>query len=99
MRSSGGTKSGEPSVVTFWTKLMIPCLAFPSFQDGSGSAAWQITVVNANAQTSAAARIRFPPVVFMDASLFVFVEFDGAHPNKTAGGPFGPPAAKATPVS
>jgi hypothetical protein len=39
MRSAGGTKSGEPGVVTFSTNASIDCLALPSFQDDSGSAA------------------------------------------------------------
>src|SRR5262245_2827560 len=38
MRSATGTKSGPPSLVTRVTKSMIPRLAAPSFQDGSGSA-------------------------------------------------------------
>ena len=39
MRSAGGTKSGLPALVTFSTKSTMDCLAAPSFQDGSGSAA------------------------------------------------------------
>ncbi len=39
MRSAGGTNSGEPLFVTFATNWMMDCLAFPSFHDGSGSAA------------------------------------------------------------
>jgi hypothetical protein len=37
IRSAGGTKSGEPGVVTFFTKVMIDSFALPSFQDGRGS--------------------------------------------------------------
>src|SRR5688500_9446403 len=39
MRSGDGTKSGEPSRVTLSTNLTMDCLAAPSFQEGSGSAA------------------------------------------------------------
>ena len=39
IRSGTGTKDGEPSLVTFSTKLKMLCLAGPSFQDGRGSAA------------------------------------------------------------
>ena len=37
MRSAGGTKSGEPSFVTFATNAMMDCLVFPSFHEGRGS--------------------------------------------------------------
>ena len=37
MRCGTGTKSGEPSRATAVTKLMIDCLAAPSFQEGRGS--------------------------------------------------------------
>jgi hypothetical protein len=36
-RSSGGTKSGEPSVVTRWTNSWIACLLAPARQLDSGS--------------------------------------------------------------
>jgi hypothetical protein len=39
MRSAGGTKSTEPSVVTFPTKATIDIFAAPSFQEGNGPAA------------------------------------------------------------
>jgi hypothetical protein len=39
IRSGTGTKDGEPSCVTFATKLTIPCFVGPSFQDGRGSVA------------------------------------------------------------
>ena len=39
MRSAGGTKSGEPSLVTFATNSMMAFFAGPSFHEGSGSAA------------------------------------------------------------
>jgi hypothetical protein len=35
----GGDSLGEPSFVTFSTKVMMLCFVGPSFQDGSGSAA------------------------------------------------------------
>ena len=38
MRSAGGTKSGEPSFVTFATKSTMAFFGLPSFHDGSGSA-------------------------------------------------------------
>ena len=39
MRSAGGTKSTEPSVVTFPTMATIDIFAAPSFQEGNGPAA------------------------------------------------------------
>ena len=39
MRSSGATKSGEPSLVTFSTNSMMADFAWPSLQEGSGSSA------------------------------------------------------------
>ena len=54
MRSETGTKSGEPGLVTFSTKAMMDCFAGPSFHDGKGSAACEVTVVNAKAQMNAA---------------------------------------------
>ena len=38
MRSGGGTKSGEPCLVTLSTKATMACFALPSFQDGRASA-------------------------------------------------------------
>ena len=55
MRSGTGTKSGEPGLVTFSMKVMMDCLAGPSFHDGRGSAARETAVLKANAQMSAAA--------------------------------------------
>ena len=39
MRSAGGTKSGEPSFVTFSTNSTMAFFGAVSFQDGSGSCA------------------------------------------------------------
>jgi hypothetical protein len=38
MRSTPGTKSGEPAAVTFVTKAIMDCLAGPSFHQSNGSA-------------------------------------------------------------
>jgi hypothetical protein len=65
MRSGTGTKSGEPSLVTFSTKVTMDCLAGPSFHEGSGSTARARVVVKASAQTSAAARWFWMREVFM----------------------------------
>src|SRR5439155_11837224 len=65
MRSSGGTKSGEPSFVTLATNSTMDCLAAPSFHEDNGSPASAIVVVKARAQTSAAAMRFFVCVVFM----------------------------------
>ena len=46
MRSATGTKSGEPSFVTFATNSTMDFLAAPSFQDRSGSAAWAMVAGN-----------------------------------------------------
>ncbi|MCK7522770.1 MAG: hypothetical protein MZV64_36345 [Ignavibacteriales bacterium] len=51
-----GTKSGEPGFVTFSTKSTMDCLAWPSFQEGSGSAACEMAAVKAKTLTSAVAR-------------------------------------------
>src|SRR5262245_1472225 len=56
MRSSGGTKSAPPSVVTASTNSTIACFADTSFHDGSGSsAAWalQAATPSATAATQA----------------------------------------------
>jgi len=53
MRSGIGTKSGEPGLVTFSTKVMMDCFAGPSFHDGNGSAASETVVVNASTPMSA----------------------------------------------
>jgi len=47
MRSGTGTKSGEPGFVTFSTKVMMDCLALPSFHEGSGSF-WAYAPTNAS---------------------------------------------------
>ena len=39
MRSAGGTKSGEPSFVTFSTKATMAFFGAVSFQEGNGSCA------------------------------------------------------------
>jgi hypothetical protein len=69
MRSGTGTKSGELGFVTFSTKVMMDCLAGPSFHEGNGSAASATVAVRASTQAKMAARkvcIRF---VFMVAFL------------------------------
>src|SRR5436190_847232 len=53
MRSSGGTKSDEPSLVTLATKSVIDFLVAPSFHDGSGSAACAVIVTKTTMQASA----------------------------------------------
>ena len=47
MRSGTGTKSGEPSPVTFSTKVTIAFFAAVLFHEGSGSAA-KATLVNSS---------------------------------------------------
>ena len=69
MRSATGTKSGEPSFVTFSTKPMMDCFGVPSFHEGSGSAAQAIVAVNASAQTSAAAMKLCLRMVFIGATV------------------------------
>ena len=49
-------KSGEPSLVTFSTKVMTDCLLGPSFHEGNGSAAQAMVVVKATAARSAMAK-------------------------------------------
>src|SRR5882672_1524883 len=52
MRSLTGTKSDEPTFVTFVTNSTIDFLAAPSFQEGRESPARATFVASANAQTS-----------------------------------------------
>src|SRR4029077_1315417 len=61
IRSGGGTKSGEPSFVTFSTKETMACLAGPSFHEGSGS--WAYVVVTL--ERAIASRTKVMRVVFM----------------------------------
>ncbi len=49
-------KSGEPGVVTFSTKVMMNCLAGPSFHEGNGSVARARVVVKATTTRSAMAK-------------------------------------------
>jgi hypothetical protein len=49
MRSGIGTKSGEPGVVTFSTKVMMDCFVEPSFHDGNGLAAMTASVTSSRA--------------------------------------------------
>src|SRR5438477_6350976 len=53
MRSSSGTKSGEPSFVTFATNSTMDCLTAPSLQEGNGSAAGAAIVMETTMQASA----------------------------------------------
>ncbi len=55
MRSGTGTKSGEPGLVTFSTKVTMACFAVVSFHEGNGSAARRELAVNA-ARTQARRR-------------------------------------------
>src|SRR6266496_4842753 len=65
MRSGTGTKSDEPSFVTFSTKATIAFFGAVSFHDGRGSAALAMPAVKASAAASAAAMRFFVCVVFM----------------------------------
>jgi hypothetical protein len=65
MRSSTGTKSGEPAFVTFSTKAMMAFSGAVSFPGGSGSAARETAVVKVTAPTSAAAPRIWLRMVFM----------------------------------
>src|SRR4029079_11673832 len=86
IRSGGGTKSGEPSFVTFSTKSIIDFFAAPSFHEGrgpvpsevEGSCARAMVVISANALTSATAKrflVWFVFIVFFSASLFFHIDF------------------------
>ena len=72
MRSGTGTKFGEPSLVTFSTKVTMAFFGAVSFQEGSGSAARETVVVSAIAQRSATPNISFPVhVIFTVVSFSV----------------------------
>jgi hypothetical protein len=79
MRSGTGTKSGEPGLVTFSTKVMMDCLAGPSFHEGNGSSAFAeasadravrpLVAVKANATLNAMAKRCWLRMVFIAFSL------------------------------
>src|SRR4030095_8365861 len=69
MRSAGGTKSGEPFLVTLDTKSSMDCLVLPSLHDGSRSADCVTVVVKASAQKSAAAMMFCLRGIFMTVFL------------------------------
>ena len=71
MRSGSGTKSLPPGVVARLTKSMMDCLALPSFQDGSGSAAWAMVVTSASTQANVVTTSFRVRVVFMVVLLFL----------------------------
>jgi len=69
MRSATGTKSGEPSLVTFSTNSTTDFLAVPSFYEGSRSAACATVVVKTSAPTRATAMRWCVRVIVMMISL------------------------------
>src|SRR5436305_4969787 len=72
MRSSGGTKSGEPSFVTFATNSTTYCLAVPSFQEANGSAACALVVMKTTVQTSATVRRFWMHLVFIAFNFLIY---------------------------
>src|SRR6266702_427292 len=65
MRSAGGTKSGEPCLVTRSTKVTIAFLGAVSFHDGNGSWAKPGAVDDIAIDVIAAMRTQFRQTVFM----------------------------------
>src|SRR5438067_2091266 len=67
MRSSGGTKFGEPSFVTFSTNSTIAFLGAVSFQDGSGSCArLMVRLIKEIASRTMTLRLVFMSSVLVD---------------------------------
>jgi len=68
MRSAGGTKLGEPAMVTSATKAVMECFALPSFHDGSGSRVWAVAKppkTRAKPRARTASRPRFIDITFL----------------------------------
>src|SRR5205823_5269460 len=74
MRSSGGTKSGEPSFVTLATNSVMDFFAGPSFHEANGSAACALVAMETTMQTSATVMWFCVRLVFI-ALTFLFIDF------------------------
>src|SRR5438046_7923779 len=74
MRSSGGTKSGEPSFVTLATNSVMDFFAGPSFHEANGSAACALVAMETAMQTSATV-MRFCVRLVFIALTFLFIGF------------------------
>src|SRR4029453_1809422 len=77
MRSSGGTKSGEPSFVTLATNSTMDCLTAPSLQEGNGSAACALVVMKTTMQANAIVTRFCVGVVFKSCFLSLLVGVAG----------------------
>ena len=89
IRSCGGTKSGLPSVVTFFTNARIACFEGPSFQDGSGSSAAALeacatTASGCHAQSCFCCGAEIAEVVHGRAGYFELEGVEAARPSSCA---------------